>query len=160
MKAFFLALALVLGFAASASAQSLTITGLDGKTTVLQASDLADLPRGTVTVTGKDGPQVYEGPIISYVLRAAGQPVGPKLHGDPQKAYVVVKGSDGFWGVFSLAELDKDFHSDTVILADHMGGKPLPAKEAPWRLASSGDKKGWRSVFAITSITLKMATAP
>lgn len=159
MRALLLAIALAVAPVA-ALAQSLSVVAPDGKTKVLTAGDLADLPRAEVKVTLETGAKTYEGPILTYVLRAGGLPVGPKLHGDPLRAYVVMTGKDGFQAVYSLAELDKDFHDDVVILADHVDGKPLPEKEAPWRVASSGDKKGWRSVFGLARIEVRMADAP
>ena len=158
MRALVLALALAVAPVA-AFAQSLTVVAPGGKTKVLTPADLADLPRAEVKVTLETGAKTYEGPILTYVLRAGGLPVGPKLHGDPLRAYVVMTGKDGFQAVYALAELDKDFHDDVVILADHVDGKPLPEKEAPWRLASSGDKKGWRSVFGLARIEAHMADA-
>lgn len=155
MRALLLALALAVAPIA-AFAQSLTVVDPGGKTKVLTPADLADLPRAEV----KSGARTYEGPILTYVLRAGGLPVGPRLHGDPLRAYVVMTGKDGFQAVYSLAELDKDFHDDVVILADHVDGKPLPEKEAPWRVASSGDKKGWRSVFGLARIEARLADAP
>lgn len=155
MRALVLTLALALAPVA-ALAQSLTVVAPDGKTKVLTASDLADLPRAEV----KSGAKTYEGPALTYVLRAGGLPVGPKLHGDPLRAYVVMTGRDGFQAVYSLAELDKDFHDDVVILADHVDGKPLPEKEAPWRVASSGDRKIWRSVFGLARIEARLVDAP
>ena len=155
MKALVLALALTVAPVA-ALAQSLTVVGLDGKSKALTAADLADLPRDEVSL----GARTYEGPILTYVLRAGGLPVGPRLHGDPLRAYVVMTGKDGFQAVYALAELDKDFHDDVVILADHVDGKPLPEKEAPWRVASSGDKKGWRSVFGLARIEAHLSDAP
>ena len=158
MRALVLALALAVAPVA-AFAQSLTVVAPDGKTKVLTAADLADLPRAEV-ITLEGGAKTYEGPVLTYVLRAGGLPVGPKLHGDPLRAYVVMTGKDGFQAVYALAELDKDFHDDVVILADHVDGKPLPEKEAPWRLASGGDKKGWRSVFGLARIEAHLVEAP
>lgn len=155
MRALLLALALAVA-PVTAFAQSLTVVDPGGKTKVLAPADLADLPRAEV----KSGARTYEGPVLTYVLRAGGLPVGPRLHGDPLRAYVVMTGKDGFQAVYSLAELDKDFHDDVVILADHVDGKPLPEKEAPWRVASSGDKKGWRSVFGLARIEARLADAP
>ncbi|MDO8913762.1 MAG: hypothetical protein Q8N10_09020 [Phenylobacterium sp.] len=155
MRALLLALALAVAPVA-AFAQSLTVVDPGGKTKVLTPADLADLPRAEV----KSGARTYAGPILTYVLRAGGLPVGPRLHGDPLRAYVVMTGKDGFQAVYSLAELDKDFHDDVVILADHVDGKPLPDKEAPWRVASSGDRKGWRSVFGLARIEARLADAP
>lgn len=155
MRALALALALAVAPVA-AFAQSLTVVAPSGQTRVLTPADLADLPRAEV----KSGARTYEGPILTYVLRAGGLPMGPKLHGDPLRAYVVMTGKDGFQAVYALAELDKDFHDDLVILADQVDGKPLPEKEAPWRVASSGDKKGWRSVFGLARIEARLVDAP
>ena len=155
MRALLLAIALAVA-PVTALAQSLTVVDPGGKTQVLTPADLADLPRAEV----KSGARTYEGPVLTYVLRAGGLPVGPRLHGDPLRAYVVMTGKDGFQAVYSLAELDKDFHDDVVILADRVDGKPLPEKEAPWRVASGGDKKGWRSVFGLARIEARLADAP
>jgi hypothetical protein len=154
-----LAFAVALVAPALAIAQDLTLVAPDGRTKVMTAADLADLPRASVAVTLDAGTKTYEGPILTYVLRAGGLPVGPKLHGDPLRAYVMVTGADGFMAVYSLAELDKDFHDDVVILADKVDGQSLPAKEAPWRLASGGDKKGWRSVYGVARIEAKIVPA-
>jgi hypothetical protein len=150
-----LALGLALSAPGAAFAQTLTVVGPDGLAKTLAAADLADLPRAEVSVTAADTKTVYEGPVLSYVLRAAGLPVGQRLHGEPLRDYLVVSGQDGFFAVYSLAEVDKDFRGDVVILADKAGGQPLPAKQQPWRIVSSGDLKSWRSVYAVTRIEVK-----
>ncbi|WP_309643064.1 hypothetical protein [Phenylobacterium sp.] len=154
-----LVFALALAFAAPAAAQELTVVGLDGKSKVLKAADFAGFPRAEVVVPQDTGTKTYEGPILAYVLRAGGLPVGPRLHGDPLRAFVIVTGADGFQAVFSLAELDKDYSTATVVLGDTVDGKPLGTKEAPWRLAISGDKKRWRSVYGVTRIEARLADA-
>ena len=146
MKA--LALVLMLLAPAGALAAELTVVAPGGAAKVVGEADIAGLPRDSV----KLGEKTYEGPVLSYVLRAGGLPVGAKLHGDPLRAYVVVQGKDGFRAVYSLAELDRDFHDGAVILADKVDGGPLPDKAAPWRLVASGDKKGWRSVYGVSRI--------
>lgn len=155
-----LALVATLALALPAAAQELTVVGLDGKARVLKAADLAGFPRAEVAVAQDPGSKTYEGPILAYVLRAGGLPVGPRLHGDPLRAFVIVTGADGFQAVFSLAELDKDFHDATVVLGDKVDGKPLGAKEAPWRLAVAGDRKRWRAVYGVTRIEARLADAP
>jgi hypothetical protein len=157
MRALVLAAALL---ATPAAAQTLKVTGLDGKARELGAADLAALPRASATLTEDGKAHAYEGPRLADVLRAGGLPMGQRLHGDPLKAYLVVAGSDGFEAVYSLAEVDKDFHEDTVILADKVDGGPLPAKRAPWRVVSSGDRKGWRAVYAVASIEARSVARP
>lgn len=152
MRALLLALALAAA-PAVAGAADLTVVAPSGAVKVLGEADLAGLPRETV----KMGAKAYEGPVLSYVLRAGGLPVGARLHGEPLRAFVVVQGADGFKAVYSLAELDRDFHDDVVILADKADGAPLAAKEAPWRLVSGGDRKAWRSVYGVSRIEAKIA---
>ena len=146
MRALVLALALLAPSAGFAAELKLVAPG--GAAKVLGEADLAALPREAV----KAGAKSYEGPVLSYVLRAGGLPVGARLHGEPLRAFVVVQGADGFKAVYSLAELDRDFHDDVVILADKADGAPLAAKEAPWRLVSGGDRKAWRSVYGVSRI--------
>jgi len=140
-----------------ARAQALAVVGLDGATRTLAGAQFADLPRDKVPVKLKDRTVVYEGVRLAAVLRLAGAPVGARIHGDPLKAYLVIKGADGFFAVASLAEIDPDFHEGAAILADRRDGQPLPAKEAPWRLVIAGDRKPWRSVYAVTVIELRSA---
>ena len=91
-----LAFALALAAAPfAASAAELTIQPPGGAAKVLTQADLEGLPRESV----KLGAKTYEGPILAYVLRAGGMPVGAKLHGDPLRAYAVVSGKDGFKAV-------------------------------------------------------------
>lgn len=148
-----LLVALALAAAPAAWAADLTVVAPGGAVKVLGEADLAGLPRETV----KLGAKAYEGPVLSYVLRAGGLPVGARLHGEPLRAFVVVEGKDGFKAVYSLAELDRDFHDDVVILADKADGAPLAGKEAPWRLVSGGDRKAWRSVYGVSRIEAKIA---
>lgn len=149
-------LAAALAFAQPASAQSLKVTGLDGAAKTLAPADLAGLPRAKASLTEDGKAHAYEGPRLSDVLRQAGLPMGQRLHGDPLRAYLVVAGSDGFEAVYALAEVDRDFHHDTVILADRVDGKPLPQKQAPWRVVSSGDRKSWRAVYAVATIEARV----
>lgn len=148
-----LLVALALAAAPAAWAADLTVVAPGGAVKVLGEADLAGLPRETV----KLGAKAYEGPVLSYVLRAGGLPVGARLHGEPLRAFVVVEGKDGFNAVYLLAELDRDFHDDVVILADKADGAPLAGKEAPWRLVSGGDRKAWRSVYGVSRIEAKIA---
>ena len=142
---------------APAGAQDITVVGLDGKAKVLDAQALAAMPRASVSVARKAGTRVYEGPILSYVLREAGAPSGARMHGPAVRDYVIVTGADGFSGLLSLAEADKDFHEGPVILADKVDGAALDAKHAPYRLVVAGDKMASRSVHGVTKIELRAA---
>jgi hypothetical protein len=146
------ALALAGAAQAQAWAQTLTVRGLDGTARSLTAAEIAVLPRGEAELVEDGKSHRYEGASLTAVLRAGGLPMGARLHGDPLKAYLVAEGADGFQAVYSLAEVDRDFHGDSVILADRVDGQPLPARQAPWRVVSSRDRKGWRAVYAVTHL--------
>lgn len=150
IRAILVAAALLLAPVAAA-AQTLTVTNGEGKVATFTAETLADLPRGTAKLAGKTA---YEGVELASVLREAAVPQGPRLHGKPLVAYVVVKGKDGYRAVFSIAELDPAFRPGAMILADRRVGAPLDDNEGPWRLVLDADVKPERGVRQVESITV------
>lgn len=151
---------LVLGVALAlaplaAFAQSLTVTNADGKVTTFTAETLKDLPRATATLGGK---AAYEGVTLASVLREAGVPQGPRLHGKPMAAFVVVTGKDGYRAVLSLAETDPSFRDAAIVLADRKTGAPLSDGEGPLRLVIAADARPDRGVRQVVSVTV--VTAP
>lgn len=151
IRALALAAALLLAPVAAAAAQTLTVTNGEGKVTTFTGEALADLPRGTAKLAGKTA---YEGADLVSVLREAAVPLGPRLHGKPLVAYVVVTGKDGYRALFSIAELDPAFRPGAAILADRRVGAVLEDNEGPWRLVVQADAKPERSVRQVESITV------
>ncbi|OYW95087.1 MAG: hypothetical protein B7Z13_02830 [Caulobacterales bacterium 32-67-6] len=96
---------LLLALAMPASAQDLKVSKADGTSVTLSAETLADLPRAQVSVEGKAGPDLYEGPVLAHVMRAAGLPVGMRAHGAPMRGYLVVRGADGYAAVLSAVDV-------------------------------------------------------
>lgn len=94
MRALLIAAALVLTPVA-ALAQTLTVTNADGKVTTLTQEALAALPQAEARLGGKT---VYVGASLTAILREAGVPQGPRLHGKPMQAFIVVTGKDGYRG--------------------------------------------------------------
>jgi len=151
---------LVLGVALAlaplaALAQTLTVTNADGKVTTFTPETLKDLPRATATLGGK---AEYEGVTLASVLREAGVPQGPRLHGKPMAAFVVVTGQDGYRAVLSLAETDPSFRDADIVLADRKAGAPLADGEGPLRLVIAADARPDRGVRQVVSVTV--VTAP
>ncbi len=142
---------------AAAPVTQLTVVGLDGKTTTLSAADLADLPRGEATLHEGAKATTYQGPTLTAILRQAGVPVGPRAHGAPMKAYVVVRGQDGYAATLSLAETDPEFRTGPIVLADTLAGAPLEAKQGPYRLVIGDDLKPWRAVKHVARIEVRLA---
>lgn len=153
IRAVLIAAALVLA-PALALAQSVTVTNAEGKVTVLTPDALAALPRAAARLGGK---AAYEGVSLSAVLREAGVPQGPRLHGKPMQAFVVVTGKDGYRAVLSIAETDPSFRDAPIILADRLKSGPLDPKEGPLRLVIDADARPDRGVRDVVSVTVVAA---
>jgi hypothetical protein len=65
---------------------------------------------------------------------------------------LLVEAADGYKVVYALAELDPAFASREIILADKRDGKPLDAKEGPFRIVAPGDKRPARWAHQITTL--------
>ena len=139
------------------AAADLTVVGLNGKTIVLTAAQLAALPQGEAILHEGAGPIAYQGPSLTAILREAGVPVGPRAHGAPMHAYVLIKGADGYAALLSLAETDPEFRTGPIVLADHQAGAPLDARQGPWRLVIGDDLKPWRAVRGVARIEVRSA---
>ncbi len=154
IRALALAAAVAASVPVAASAQTLTVTAADGKATTFTAQTLDALPRGKALLGGK---RAYEGVALASVLREAGVPQGPRLHGKPMAAFVVVTGKDGYRAVLSLAETDPSFRDVPIILADRKSEGPLADNEGPWRLVVGADARPDRGVRQVESIAVVIA---
>lgn len=141
----------------AAFAQDVTVVGLDGRTKVFTPKDLADLPRAKAELTMGGKVHVYEGPLVSYMLREVGAPSGARMHAAAMRQYLAAIGEDGYLAVYALAEVDKDFRDGAVILADTVDGAKLGEKQGPYRVVASGDKKPSRSVFRAVRLEIRKA---
>ena len=140
--------------ATAAHAQTLTLKGPSGQTATVTDAQLRDLHRLTVQ-TGWGDHHSYAGAPVSDLLALVGGPSDVKLHGPALDQIVVVTGADGFIAVMSIAETARSFRDAPVIVADEIDGKPLDAKEGPYRLIIGGELKAARSVRMITMIELR-----
>ncbi|AXC14370.1 hypothetical protein ACPOL_5114 [Acidisarcina polymorpha] len=130
---------------------------VDGRRTALTLAEFKDLPHKTVSYhnahTKTD--ETYSGVPLIDLLAKYGAPTGDKLHGKALSDYIVATGSDGYRAVLALAETDPSFHPGDVIVADSMNGQPLDAKNGPFKLVVTEDKRPARSVRNLVSIELK-----
>jgi hypothetical protein len=136
------------------SAQTLQITDTEGHATTLSATQVATLPRSTVKVLDHDKPAEFEGVSLASVLSLAGAQLGDKLRGPRMTEVLLVEAADGYKVAFALAELDPAFAVRDIIVADKRDGKPLDAKEGPWRIVAPGDKRPARWVRQVTALRL------
>ena len=150
-----LALAMSLALAASAAgAQILTLQGPDGRMATLTDAQLRGQHRVSVTVPWGEH-HTYAGAPIGDLLALVGAPSEAGLHGAALDQIVLVTGSDHFLGVMAIAEAATGFTGQSAIIADEVDGKPLDAKEGPYRLIIGGDLKPARSVRMVTTIELR-----
>lgn len=144
---------------APATTSTLDLNGPDGRRITITADALRSMPQQTVRMhnphTKTD--ETYQGVELSVLLARLDAPMGPKLRGKALAMYVVAEGADKYRAVYSLAEVDPDFHTETVIVADREDGQPI-AKDGPFKLVNTEDKRPARWVRNLASI--RLSTVP
>lgn len=135
------------------------IVDLAGRSRVVHAPDLRALPRATVATTFGRTPQTYAGVPLVAVLLGAGLDTS-QLHGPALAQALLVEAADGYRMAFGLADLDSVVTGRTLLLADSVDGRALPAQEGPWRLVVGGDRHARRSVRQVAVVRVVAAPAP
>jgi hypothetical protein len=151
-----------MGKAAPAKPSAPLSTGLvvtvDGKATKFTVPELQALPQTTVKVhnahTNTD--ETYMGVALGDVLAKAGFAVGQATHQTMLRSYLKIEGTDKYWVLYSVTEVEGSEHAGDVIVATSMDGKGLGADGA-FKLVSTEDKKPQRWVRNLTAIALKTA---
>jgi len=143
---------------AGAQAPTVKVLGEVLNPLTLSATDLAAMPRTTVSAKDKQGvSHSFSGVAVSEIFNKAGVTTGKQLRGENLAKYLLVTCADGYQVVFSLAELDSAFTDRVVILADQEEGKPLPASTGPFRMIVPGEKKPARNCFQVTTMAIRFA---
>ena len=126
---------------------------------VLSQAELKSLPHITVTVqnTHADEKETYSGVRLADLCTKLGAPLGKELRGKAMVSYIKASAPDGYAVVFSIAEIDPEFHSGEIIVADQMNGQPLDARSGPFKLVATEDKRPARWVRNVTTLELKTA---
>jgi len=138
---------------------SLTLVNESGTVTVLSAKEFAKLPRQSLKAKDHSGaPAEYEGVTLAEVLQTAKVALGKDLKGPLLANCLLVEAADGYRVTFALPEVDPSMTDNLVLLADRKDGKPLDAKEAPYRLVVPQDKKYSRWVRQVTRISVRTTT--
>lgn len=135
---------------------ALVLTAPDHSPVALSPADFHALPHMSLTVHNghTDANETYTGVPLGTLLEKVNAPMGKELRGDKMTSYLVATGSDGYSVVLSLAEVDPEFHSGQVIVADARDGQPL-GKNGPFQLIVSDDKRPARWVHNLVLIVLK-----
>jgi hypothetical protein len=143
--------------APAAPSTSLTLA-VDGKTTTLSVAELQAMPQKTVTVHNEHSKvdESYTGVLLGDLLTKYGFPVDKTTQRKMLRSYLVAEGTDKYWVLYSVTEIESSEHNGEVIVATTVGGKPL-GKDGQFKLVDSGDKKPERWVRNLKSITVKSA---
>jgi len=135
-------------------AQSLRVIDQEGHATTLTSAQLARLPRATVSVQEHEAAAQFEGVALAAVLSSAGIQLGDKLRGPGMAEVLLAEAADGYKVAFALAEVDPAFATREIILADKRDGKPLDAREGPFRIVAPGDKRPARWIRQLTTLRI------
>jgi hypothetical protein len=141
----------------AAPSTSLTVT-VDGKTKTFSSAELGpdNFPQKIVKVHNEHAKadETYVGPTLGDVLARVGFEVGKPTQREMLHTYVRAEGTDKYWVLYSLTEVEPSEHDGNVIVATGMNGGGLGA-DGQFKLVSSEDKKPQRWVRNLSSITLK-----
>lgn len=110
-------------------------------------------------ITAKDHHEkehVYSGVELYVFLKQAGVTLWPELKGRNLSKYLLVKASDGYQVVFSLAEADPEFSDKKILLANRKDGALLGPDEGPFHLIIEGEKRKPRFIRQVIRIEVKL----
>ncbi len=120
------------------------------------AEEFSALPRTELTATDPHAKaeHKYAGVAVRELLARLGVPTGKDIRGPAQQLAVLVRATDGYAVVFSLAELDPGYGNRPALLCDREDGNPLGERYGPLRLIVPGDQFAARWVRNVTSLEL------
>jgi DMSO/TMAO reductase YedYZ molybdopterin-dependent catalytic subunit len=118
----------------------------------LTKADLDSFPRHEVTTTIHEQSVRFSGIALRDVVGKAGPPSGIEV----SQAIVIARASDGYFAVFALVELEKDFTDKLIIAADRKDGVLLSDKEGPLRSVVQGEKLGSRSIRQLVELEVRL----
>jgi hypothetical protein len=153
LPAALLALALAL-HPARASCQQLIVQNGSGKQIVLARADIEVLPRVKVTTGASGSSTVFEGVPLKDLLEKAGVGFAEPMKGKRLASCLLVEAADGYRVVMALPEIDPAFTDKQVVLVFLKDGKPLDAKEGPYRIVIPDEKRMARWVRQVTTLKI------
>jgi hypothetical protein len=126
----------------------------------LTVKDLLKLPQTTITAhnghTNKD--ETYTGPLVSDVLAKVGLASTDENHKTILHSSVIATGTDGYYVLYSAAELSSRFASAKAIVAVMKSGLPN-TDGGNIQLINPADTKPARWVHGLSNLTV-MSIAP
>jgi len=134
--------------------QQLTIEPETGKQVVLEKADIESLTHMKVTTHASDTSATFEGVTLKDLLEKAGIEFGQSLKGKRLASCLLVEAADGYRVVIALPEMDPAFTDKQILLAFLRDGKPLDAKEGPYRVVIPDEKRMARWVRQVTTLKI------
>jgi hypothetical protein len=145
------------GMSAAKPGATVSVAGADGKTKIFDVAALDKLPQQKVHAEAHGTAVDCSGPNLIDVLAQIGVVTGEALRGKNLSLYVRISAADGYRVVFALAELDPGFRDSVPVLTHECNGKPLDAKEGPFRMIVPGEKRPARWIRQVTAIDVLRA---
>jgi hypothetical protein len=136
---------------------SLALT-VDGKTTTFSVAELKAMPQKSLKVHNEHtkADESYSGVTLSDLLAKAGFAVTTATHRTMLRSYLKAEGTDKYWVLYAVTEVEDSEHEGDVIVATSMDGKGLGA-DGELKLVSTEDKKPQRWVRNLAAIEMKSA---
>jgi hypothetical protein len=146
--------------AGPAAAQTLDLIGPDNQHIVFSAREVAALPHVKVAVNQHGQAHVYEGVPLDALVEAVGAARGKAIEGRELATVIRITAADGYQVVLGLAETDPGTRAGRIVIADREAGKPLPAKDGPFRLVVEDDLRPARSARQVEVIEVLRLAEP
>jgi hypothetical protein len=140
--------------AALAPCQQLTVQNEDVKQTVLTRAEIEAIPHIKVTTGAAGNSSTFEGVSLKAVLERVGVGFGETLKGKRMASCLLIEAADGYRVVIALPEIDPAFSGKQIVLAFSKDGKPLDAKEGPYRVVIPDEKRMARWVRQVTALKI------
>jgi hypothetical protein len=134
---------------------SLTVT-VDAMTVTFYVAGLQGMPQRTVKVHNAhtNADETYTGVALGDLLAKAGFVADKTTQKKMLRSFLQIEGTDKYWVLYSVTEVEGSEHVGDVIVATSMNGGGLGA-DGNFKLVSTEDKKPQRWVRNLTKITLK-----
>jgi hypothetical protein len=138
-------------------AGELVLTDEEGQRHCLSVEEISKLPQETCQIEHEGGRETYSGIPLAAILKHCRIVLGEESRGRQLSRYVLVRASDGYQALFSVAEVDPHARAETILLANRRNGQPLDKTEGPWRLVVKEDLHQRRWVRSVVSIIVRHA---
>jgi len=128
---------------------------VDGKTTTFSVAELKAMALKTVSVHSEHTKmdESYSGVPLGDLLAKAGFVATKATQRTMLRSYLKVEGTDKYWVLYSVTEVEGSEHRGDVIVATSMDGKGLGA-DGELKLVSTGDAKPQRWVRNLASVAM------